>query len=64
MTNPKPVASIFAAKAAKELREAAQIADPFERIKAIDRITDRLRSSLPALFKGEPENGEADRNQR
>jgi hypothetical protein len=58
-----PMAKILPDRAAEELREAAKISDPFERVKAIDKITDRLRSANPALFKGEPDD-EADRNQR
>lgn len=58
-----PMAKILPNRAAEELREAAKISDPFERVKAIDEISARVRMEHPDLFTGAPDE-ETDRNQR
>lgn len=47
---------------AQELRNASRVLDPFERIKEIDRVSDRLRAEFPQLFRRDGDD-QGDRTQ-
>lgn len=48
---------------AHELRNASRVPDPFERVKAIDSISDRVRAECPRLFRRDGDD-QGDRTQR
>lgn len=47
---------------ANELRNASRVPDPFERVKEIDRLSDRLLAEYPQLFRRDG-NDQGDRTQ-
>lgn len=47
---------------AQELRNASRVHDPFERIKEIDRVSDRLRAEFPQFFRRDGDD-QGDRTQ-
>lgn len=55
------LATLLPSNAAQELHNASRILDPFERIKAIDSISDRLRVAYPWFFRRDSD--ETDRDQ-
>lgn len=50
------LATLLPLHCADELRNASRIIDPFERVKAIDRISDRLRRQYPWFFRGDDDD--------